>query len=247
MRANRELRGIHQGEACILLANGPSVREVDLTSLVGRQAFSVSNGYFHAGFENLRPAYHCVPQITYGRMTEEDVVRWFREMHSRLLDAELFLSDTEYDLVQRHRLFTGRIVHYLSMRGDFDDLKNLEIPDLSKTIPRGQSVPIMVCLVAMYMGFKSISMVGVDHDTFLTRRYDYAFEQGVQKGKDFSVDPSGVTTTSRHDEFHEMARLWRQYRALKAIADNNGVSILNANPKSALDEFPFVTLHSLGA
>jgi len=242
IEANRQWKDAHLGQSCVLLANGPSAAQFDLTSIAGTTTFSVSNGYLHAGYDKLRPAYHCVPQITYGRMTEEDVVRWFEEMHSRLFDATLFLSDTEFDVVQRHNLFPGRKVYYLSMRGDFDDLEDQSIPDIGGTVPRGQSVPIMVLLIAMYMGFKSIAMLGVDHDTFLTRRYTYAFEPSVQKGKDFSVSPSGFTTSSRYEELREMARLWHQYRSVRNIAERNGVLIVNANPDSALDEFPFVDL-----
>lgn len=237
---NRHLKDIHAGQRCTILGNGPSVKELDLGQLAGQIVISVSNGYLHRDFSCIAPRYHCVPQITYGRMTEEDVVLWFREMHENLGQAELFLNETEADLVRRHALFEGRKVHYLAFRESFDEVSHTERPDLADGIPRIESVPIMALMVAMYLGFKKVGLLGVDHDHFKSRTYIYAFEVGVQAGKDFSVSTSGAVQTAWHDEFQSLARLWRQYRVLRKIAATNGIEIVNATPGGELDEFPRV-------
>jgi hypothetical protein len=239
---NATLRNRHVGESCIVLGNGPSVKGVDLADLKGRHVFSVSNGYLHQGYEDLKAAYHCVPQITYGKMTEGDVISWFKEMDQSIGDAELFLNETEAALVERHGLFPKRKVHYLAFREDFDELKTREVVDLTKPVPRVQSVPVMVLMIAMYMGFKEIVLIGVDHNHFITQKYEYAFRPKTQAGKDSSVASDGSIATSRYEDFQGLARLWRQYRVLRETAEQNGISILNASPASALDEFVRTTL-----
>lgn len=104
LAANRELAGRHAGERCFILGNGPSAKALDLSKLRGETVVSVSNGYLHSNYADFMPKYHCVPQITYGLMTDEDVVTWFNEMHAHLGGAELFLSTTEAPLVERRKL-----------------------------------------------------------------------------------------------------------------------------------------------
>lgn len=239
---NVSLKNRYLRQRCYIVGNGPSVKKTDLRLLQGETVFSVSNGYLHEGYVSMSPLYHCVPQITYGKMTEEDVVVWFQEMHRRIGPAELFLNETEYALVNKYGLFPGRHVHYLSLQMNFDEMTDRKIFDISRPVPRVESVPVMVLMIALYMGFEEIVLLGIDHDHFATGKYLYAFEPQVQKDKDFAVDANGNVMISRYDDFHSLARLWRQYRALKEIAISNNRAIYNASPQSKLDEFPFKPL-----
>jgi hypothetical protein len=108
-----------------------------------------------------------------------------------------------------------------------------------------ESVPVMVLMIALYMGFEEIILLGIDHDHFKTGRYIYAFDPQAQRGKDFSVNSDGEVIANRHDDFQSLARLWRQYRVLREIGIKNGRAILNANPFSELDEFPKLTFQSV--
>ncbi|MGO7482216.1 hypothetical protein ACC703_26490 [Rhizobium ruizarguesonis] len=234
---NRQLAGLHAGQRCFILGNGPSVKGLDLSRLQGETVITVSNGYLHSDFDKFQSRYHCVPQITYVSMTSEDVIDWFKEMHSHLGAAELFLSSTEAELVRKHNLFSGRTVRYLVLGESFDERPSEEIVDISQPVPRVESVPVMALMIAMYLGFKEIILLGVDHDRFLSSTYQYAFDLKVQKGKDFTVNADGTLTRTLHDEFQQLARLWRQYRAISNIAKANGVRIVNSTPGGALDEF----------
>ncbi|MCW5296900.1 hypothetical protein DXT88_01785 [Herbaspirillum lusitanum] len=245
LASNKALQGKHEGRRCVILANGPSAKNLELIHLKGEIVLSVSNGYLHPNFAEFAPKYHCVPQITYGRMSVDDVVRWFSEMHEQLGDAELFLNETEADLVRDHNLFPGRKLHFLAMRENFDDMTADDRIDLATIVPRVQSVPVMAIMIAMYMGFSEIVLLGADHDHFKDGKYVYAFDLGVQKDKDFSVAQDGQVTTAWYDDFHSLARLWRQYRVLGDMAKTQDVKIVNATPGGELDEFPRVPYGSL--
>jgi hypothetical protein len=245
LAANAALRGRHAGQRCFILGNGPSVKALDLSVLKGETVFSVSNGYLHQGYAVLAPRYHCVPQITYGRMTREDVINWFGEMHRHLGDAELFLNETEAALVKEHGLFAGRKVHYLALRESFDELTSTCLIDISRPVPRVESVPVMALMIAMYLGFREIIILGVDHDSWRTGHYIYAFNTQALANKDISVTSDGKILTPNFDTFHGMARLWRQYRRLAAIAIANDIKIINGGVGGELDEFERRPLDSL--
>jgi len=232
--ANKVLANRHAGERCFILCTGPSIKNQDLSRLAGELVISVSNAYLHKDFALYRPKYHCVPQITYGLMTHADVVDWFQDMHPRIGDAEMVLANSERELVAGRCLFPGRTVHYLNMHGDPRDL---EAVDLTGEVPSPQSVSVMASMLALYMGCKEIYLLGTDHDQFLTGEYTYFFDKSPVSGKDSTVNPDGTVSTKRHDEFQAYARLWRQYRWLRLVAEQMGATIYNASHGGALDEF----------
>jgi hypothetical protein len=242
---NAALKDRHQGARAFLLCNGPSTLKQDLAPLAGEIVFSVSSGYLHPLYDRIKPRYHCVPQITYGRVTKRDVIAWFREMHERTGEAELFLSATEEELVRENGLFPGRTVHYIFLYENFDELLSRDIPDISAAIPRVQSVPVMAALIALYMGFKDIYTLGTEHSEFLTRRYEYSFEPTVLKGKDLSTTAAGDVLSSRYDDFHSLGRLWRHYRVVREIAAANNARVWNATAGGELDELPRANFEDL--
>lgn len=239
VKANRELKDRHLGERCFILGNGPSARNIDLSKLKGETVISVSNGYLFPGYAEFAPKYHCVPQITYGLMTEEDTVAWFNEMHEGLArNAEVFLSTNEAALVESRHLFPGRKIHYLNLGKGFDKWPAEGLPDISKAVPVVYSVPIMTLMVAMFLGFKEIALLGIDHDQFRVSTYNYAFELKVQEGKDITQNKDRTLNQGRYDEFRGLFRLWQQYRCLSTIAQIHGIRIFNSTPGGELDEFP---------
>jgi hypothetical protein len=242
---NSALRGRHAGARCFILCTGPSVRKQDLRRLAGELVISVSSAYLHPDFNVFKPAYHCVPQITYGKMTEDDVIGWFRDMHAHAAGAEMVLSNTERTLVESHRLFGDRRVHYLHFDGDGHYGDAGTVPDLTGSLPGPQSVPIMALMLALYLGCKTIYLLGTEHDHFITGTYNYFYDRSPVSGKDLSVNGDGQVVMSRYDELHAFARLWRQYRWLRSCASSAGATIYNATAGGALDEFERVDFGAL--
>jgi hypothetical protein len=245
LRANKVLYNRHAGERCFVLCNGPSVKQQDIRPLKGEIVFSVSSGYLHPDYGEVRPRYHCVPQLTYAKVTRAHAVQWFGEMDHFLGDAELFLDQQEWGLVQRHGLFAARNLHYVCMGKNYFPKNPRSVPDLTGIIPRVQTVPIMVIQIALYMGFNRIYLLGVDHDWFIRKEYRYSFEPGLLKGLDLGVKDDGTLETTLWDELPAVMKVWSQYRAVKHIAEESGVVICNATFGGALDEFPRVNLADL--
>jgi len=242
--ANARLAGIHRGERCFILGNGPSVNCQDLRPLKHQTVISVSSGYHHPRFLEIDPQYHCVPQLTYTTLGEEGAVAWFREMHGKLGRAELFLSTQEAPLVQRAGLFPGRKVNYVQLGGRAAQADD-GIYDLAQPVPGVQTVPLMCLMIAMYMGFAEIVLLGIEHDSFRTRRYEYFYAPTVLKGMDTTVNEKGEVKESVLDELKAYVRLFEQYAHLQRIALRAGVRILNATDGGALEEFPRVKFETL--
>jgi hypothetical protein len=241
---NVNLLNLHQGQRCFILCNGPTVKRQDIAVLRNEHILSVSSGYHHPDYATISPMYHFVPQLTYGRLTPDVAIAWFREMDTMLGRATLFLNYTEEAMVRNAGLFRGRDVRYVTFSGTFEDYNPLVVPDISSRIPGVQSVAIMCLIVAMYMGFKKIYLLGTDHDHFRTGRYAYFYEPTVLRGKDPSTDADGKLVSSWYEELSALTVLWGQYRSIKRMAEHHGVQIFNATAGGELDEFPRVNLES---
>lgn len=245
-RKNIQYRNLHKGKRCFIVCNGPSINKQNLISLKNEIVFSVSSGYYHKDYSIYRPRYHCVPPVTYTeKFTKDITIPWFHEMHERIGDAELFLSHQEEPLVRENNLFPGRIVNYGCMNyGCMYEIPIRDIVDISRPMPGVQSVPILCIMIAIYMGFREIYLLGVEHDEFITGEYNYFFEQTLLAGKGGGVTKDG-RILSLGNQLQANAKLWKQYRELKEVAVNHGISIYNATAGGALDEFERVSLENL--
>ena len=243
LRANRQLLNRHAGERCFIMCNGPSLNEQDIRPLASETVFSVSNGYRHPDYLSINPKYHCIPQISYDTLPPERAVEWLREMDRMIGDAEMFMDQQEWSLMQEHRLFSSRETHFVCMGKNRFRTDNA-IPDLTGIIPRVITVPIMVLMIAMYMGFREIYLLGVDHDWFVKKEYGY-FYKGSLTTTGAWLSRHGKLETTLLEEAPYISKIWGQYRAIKLIANANGVRIFNATHGGMLDEFERVRLEDV--
>jgi hypothetical protein len=243
LSANKALFNRHRGERCFILCNGPSVKQQDIRPLKNEVVFSVSSGYLHPDYSEIRPQYHCIPQLTFGKITPEIAVNWFHEMDEQLGGAELFLDHQEWSLVQEQNLFPERDVHFVCMGRNHFPRISANIENLAGILPRVQSVPILAIMIALYMGMREIYLIGTEHDWFIKKEYKYFFEPDLLKGMDIAVGKDGeLINNSLLDQLPAVNRLWSQYRVVNNIAKAHDVVIYNATAGGMLDEFERVCL-----
>jgi hypothetical protein len=241
---NIRFKNIHNGRRCFILCNGPSVNNQNLLSLKNEVVFSVSSGYHHKDYGIIRPKYHCQPGLDYtGKLTKEVYKGWYKEMDDDIGDAEIFLNAKDEPFIRENKLFPNRKVNYLYLGMDWDEGRRALI-DITRKAPWVQSVPVMCLMIAMYMGFKNIYLLGVELDSFKTGDYKHFYgSKGVYE--DTAVDGNGKLIHPLLEEFKINVKLWTQFRILKNIAQANGISIFNATEGGALDEFERVELSAL--
>jgi len=97
----------------------------------------------------------------------------------------------------------------------------------------------MTLLIALYMGFTKIYLLGVDHDYLRTGQYQYFFERKEMVLNDACVSSDGRLLFTRMNNFIYSTRLWKQYILTNKVAKEKGVEIINLSQGSYLDVFPF--------
>jgi len=242
LEKNRALQNAHAGERCFILATGPSIKTQDLKALQGETCIAVSNFFVHPDYDLIRPRYYCVAP-SHPPITEDAWQMWMDEMEAGTDNATMFFGMSDFDRNQRGGRFANRQTFFLRFGMDFRLLPDSGI-DLCGPVPGPQSVPIMALMLAVYMGFNEIYLVGCDHDHLLHHdesRHFYSESQHALvrahynewSGSDFGL------ACRAHDV------LWQQYKILHSMARAKAISIVNCTPGGMLDVFPRMPLETV--
>jgi hypothetical protein len=144
------LKGIHQGERCFILGNGPSLQQTDLTLLKGEYTFGLNRIYLH------------FPQM--GFQTS-----YFLSVNDLVIEQ----CADEIQALNMPRFVSWRSHQWLKPEDDLYFLYSTYTgpkfaKDVSGRMWEGATVTFMALQLAFHMGFEKVILIGVDH-SFATK------------------------------------------------------------------------------
>ena len=232
---NRTLHNRHRGERCFILATGPSIKGQDLTLLRNETCIAVSNFFVHPDYALIKPRYYCLAPH-HPPITEDAWQAWMTELSAGVGEATMFFSLVDQQRNTHDGLFANNEIHFLSMGGAWQRVRTKGV-DLTHPVPGPQSVPVMALLIAIYMGFQSIYLLGCDHDWILH----------VGNSAHFYNENRHALNRKNYDEWlgsdfsstcQDYINLWQQYRNIRDSAKLSSTKIYNATDGGLLDVFP---------
>lgn len=207
---------MHLKERAVIVCNGPSLNEMDLSFLENETVIGLNKIYL--GFEkfNFYPQYYVA--------VNEKVLRQSQE-HIKKLDCEKFLSNRATDLYveneNTHILVTDKPYARFC-------------EDIERGLNEGWTVTYAALQVAYYMGFSEVVIIGMDH------RYDFvgtANETQVLNGPDtnhFSEDYFGG---GQEWDNPDMVKSEESYRVARELYEKAGRRVIDATLDGACDIF----------
>lgn len=246
---NTVLHNKYKNERCFVLCTGPSINQQAIEKLKNEVVFGVSTGFLHKKYSTIHPTFHCTPQCTYTELfTKEAAINLFRTMDEHTFsDTKFIFSDTERKLIEENQLFRGKELYYVSLSRKMRK-EDKEIYDISKRIPGVTTVPVMAIIVAMYMGFNKIYLLGTECDSCITKQYVHAMQEELSSTfghYDYSVDQDNNILANNYEAWEETTQVLFQFRVLHQIAIENGIEIINATIGGIVDEFPRIDFNDL--
>lgn len=260
---NKELKNSHQGERCFILGNGPSIKDINLLTLQKEKLFVVNNFIKHPDFDQLKPANYILADRGFFNSTNENDFygQDLKEKSQRISSqTKIFLNIIGKDLVDRRQLFANHNVYYLAIQGLFSTNFPFNIK-IDKTIPFPKNVIVAALIIAVYLGFEKIYLLGCEHD-YLSYHYRpdklndpkhiYNFKEFYSSSGqlDHHLDDKiikeqaleRVIYSNYETELGHIKQLFKNYRLFyqKVKRINPKIEIYNATPNSFLDVFPFV-------
>lgn len=220
----REFKGIHNGERCFVIGNGPSLKPEDLDLIKDEYTFSCNKIYKILDKTKWRPYYYVVDDYGFVSTDYENIINTVNakakfigiEFEKKL--AEPFVGTDIILMKERTILHNNRPEWHL---------------DIDQYICAGHTVTFPMIQLAIYMGFKEIYLLGNDCSYLAT------FENG-DKGKNHFYE-SADDRTSQQDA----ANLFYAFESIKECARENNVCIYNATRGGALETFERVNLESV--
>lgn len=238
LASNSRIQRAFAGRRCFVLANGPSLANVDIDSF-GSEVTVVMNAFNrHPAIRLWQPTVHCVaePADTYTspegiEFLEGSLIGYTSTIHVFPLEMKALFEETGLLPPERLVLF----------KADGTPASEFDRVDLTGLIPSPHDTSVLAVSVAIAMGCDPIVILGLDQN-FLSHqginRHFYDDATVPWPAEDLSLTPylvrmrQGITTFEAH-------------AALGRIALKNGQTIFNATEGSFLDVYPRATLADL--
>jgi GT2 family glycosyltransferase len=223
-------RGRHRGERVVIIGNGPSLNELDLTRLKSENTIAVNAIFYAESKMGFDPTYYVVEDTAVMRDNLEAVVA-YQAGHK-------FFPSIYRDMVGEH----DDVTYFMMNRGFYEPLSpDFCIPrfsfDPAQRIYSGQSVTIINLQLAYHFGFEEVVLIGMD--------FSYTVPPEAQVEGDV-ITSAGPDPNHFHPDYFGAGKVWKDpkldrvlanYALAKGIFEADGRRIVNATAGGRLELF----------
>ena len=142
----RLFHNLHTSQRCFLIANGPSLAQMDLSPLKNEITLGMNRIYLHFPVMGFEPTYYVATNELVISQFKDDIVS---------LKLPKFLNWN-----QRNVLPKESDISYIKLAFGFQDKF---IGDILRPISGGGTVTFAALQVAFHMGFSEVVLIGLDH------------------------------------------------------------------------------------
>ena len=234
------VKGVHSGKRCFVIGNGPSLIPEDLDLIKDEYSFAANRIYLMYEKTSWRPTFYMCQ--------DRQLMRTVSDYYSSC-EETVFLG---YPAIYDYGIDVPKANYYLADNRDANRIVNkLGFSDqANEFVVDGGSVTYSAIQMAVFMGFKIIYLLGVDHnfshtldknrrivehkevkEDYFDKRYKDAFKQFEEKGKTFAAPDKGLMDLA--------------FEAAFEYGNKNGIKIFNATRGGKLEVFPRVNLEEI--
>ncbi|MBD2039809.1 DUF115 domain-containing protein [Microcoleus sp. FACHB-672] len=254
IQKNSQLKNTETGR-CFIIGSGPSIKNIDLRLLENEKVMALNNFYVHPLYEFIKPQYYVVAPL-HQPQTDEEWLAWFKDMDANLCaNTILFLglshrgllkqkNPSAYEIVnQNDELFKKIDVNYY-FSGDFCNRSLDKFIDLETPLFTSFTCSLMAIVIALYLGFKQIYLLGMDSNHFM---FDQESERRFYTNGIHQKNEIQRVWGDRYyvECFKAIYEIFKKYYDLNKIAEKKGIKIINATDNTVLKIFDCVEFESL--
>lgn len=229
----KKIKNIHNEERCFIIANGPSLSVSDLEMLHQRREMTFAMNRIYKLFSDTtwRPTYYVCEDINIFNDSIDEI---------NAIPAEKKFIPINHKWY--HNVNINDALYFWANYSREKDFPNSFSTNIAKQMDSLGTVTFTCINIAVYMGFKEIYLLGVDHNYRVTIN-----EQGEtvvdNSAKDYFCE--NYDTDIKDIVVHDMGQNTRAYKKAKKYCDENGIKIYNATRGGKLEVFPRVDFESL--
>jgi hypothetical protein len=226
---------VGDNKTCYILACGPSINEMDLSKLIGRDCISVSNFFVHPLYKKIQPKYHVFAP-THDPITEEQYNTWIADFQVRTpFEIMVFMSIVDKSMTDKVNKVSKIKRYYYELSNKMPDL--FEKIELDKPMPSIQTVVHIAIYIAISLGYKEIRLLGVDHNWILSHgKSTHFYEENESE-----LNNKGYVEYNNDMDWELQLQsnlnLWKVYKSINKFIKSD-IKIINNTENSLLDVFP---------
>ncbi|MCW5724826.1 MAG: glycosyltransferase [Maricaulaceae bacterium] len=249
-------KGVHHGQRCFIMGNGPSLRKTNLDLLKGETVFACNSVFLLFDKINWRPAYYtCVDsrvlldraaEICAMLEAEPSITAFFpAEIHEHTGDRRRYPTRTIIP-TDRNRFYFREV---------FGTLKALPgsmfSTDINDHVIQPHTVAITMLQIAAYMGFSEIYLIGCDTRYSVPGTAQAEDDAGLALASTRDDDPNHFDPAyfCRGRKWHapNTTLMIENYKLARQALEARGIKVFNATASGDLEVFDWVEFRSLFA
>ena len=241
LERNRIFKDCHRGKRAFVIGTGPSLRHQDISVLGSEITYVMSGFWKHESTKYWQPTYYCLSDPIYFDGSEQ-IRSFFRSLTEHIHDSTFFVPAFGRAVVREQKLLPEEKTYWLSFAGDLLTRPEIEFTDY---IPSAMSISQLCLMAAIYMGCSPIYLLGLDHDWLSHRNEFQHFYQGLGGLESHPEVKPSLADHSYRITMEAVLVVWKGYEVLKELAQQKGITILNATDGGFLDIFDRVDYRDL--
>ncbi|MGL5049703.1 MAG: 6-hydroxymethylpterin diphosphokinase MptE-like protein [Fusobacteriaceae bacterium] len=220
----KSLKGKYKERRCFIVGNGPSLIKDDLDKLKNEITFGFNRIYYYFDKTDWRPNFYITEDIKIIQNSIEEI----NKLKLNYIFAPDFVS-LDYRL---------KIKNSISFRQEYKELGNNGpnfSEDILKKISWGGTVAYTAIQMAVYMGFKEIYLLGIDHNFRITQNSKGEITVD-ENAKDYFTEEYNKDQENLY--IPNLDNSTKAYIKAKEYCEKNEIKIVNLTRGGKLEVFP---------
>lgn len=213
-----EFKNAYDGKRCFIIGNGPSLTVDDLKKLKNEISFGSNRVYQIFDKTEWRPTFYCIQDYKL-------ICKSYEEINTVKAKEKFVGVVPQY----RYKAFSNANYIKLNTAPFYPDLPEFS-DNIEKEIFEGYTVTYMCLQIAVYMGFKEICLLGIDHNYSVDLNPDGTIKKTEGISDHFSEN-------DKIDNLPQTYKSTLAYHAAKKYADNHNLRIYNCTRGGKLEVF----------
>lgn len=226
-----KFKDCHKGERCFIIGNGPSLRAEDLDKLNGEITFAANSIYKIFDQTAWRPTYYASQDDKFIRSNIHNIIG----CNFRYIFLPYNLENVKVKAKSNiFRFFVDKIDRYPELP--------LFSEDASKKIYECYTVSYSLLQLAVYMGFKRIFLLGMDHSYSIEVKADGTI---VRNNVEDHFGGTDKVEENNNQYLPSTDKSTNAFIAAKKYADGHDINIYNATRGGKLEVFQRVDFNDI--
>lgn len=227
------LKNKYHGKRCFIIGNGPSLTSNDLEQLKDEYCFASNRIFYIYNSTTWRPAFYC--------SQDEDV---FKDISDKLggivpqSENAFFVSYCK-KYTPESVISMDNVLFYNARRVAAHKNRKFS-QDITRFVDGGGTITYAAMQIAVYLGFKEIYLLGVDHSYAASSFKDGKISESDVKNSYFKGMPTNIKLSKPNTDNATIS-----YIAARQFADRHNIRIYNATRGGRLEVFERRTLEEV--